>query len=317
MKFINLDMPMDNAKLDLRKMDLNLLLTLKTLLETRSTSIAADQLGRSQSAISHALNRLRHMFDDKLFVREGWDLKPTPRALALEQRLISVIGNIETLLEEPDGFEPIKSKRDFRLAAPNFCIPFFTSIMDEIATYAPKISISFEPVGAASTDQLLSGALDAILAPSTPKNRSGIVETKIATFQWAVFNSHTRQYDKWTFEDWLSARHIQVSVSSQGAGTPVAYGRSPVDDALTSQNLTRHVAVRVPDFQSAFAFAAHSELIFTAPYIDKMQTPFGLKKSTCPINLPTIPISLFTRDQTINEAGNIWLKKLIGRVFDI
>lgn len=306
-----------SEKLDLRKMDLNLLFTLKILMETRSTSITADRLSRTQSAISHALNRLRDMFDDRLFVREGWELKPTPRAFALERRLLSVIGNIETLLDEPDGFDALHSTRDFKIATPNFCIPFFASIMNEIAVSAPKISISFEPVKPDSSELLLRSEIDAILAPSKMKNKSGVQEIKVATFEWGVFASNTYKQTNWTLETWLNAKHIQVSILTRNPNEPANGGRSPIDDALASQDLTRHIALRVPDFQSAFAFAAQSELIFTAPHLDEMKVPFGLSKSTCPIDLPSIPISLFTRADTSHDSGNIWLRDLVVSIFDV
>lgn len=303
-------------KLDLRKMDLNLLLTLKILMETRSTSIAADRLGRTQSAVSHALNRLRGMFDDQLFVRDGWELKPTPRTVALERRLASVLGHIETLLDEPDGFDPSRSTRDFKIAAPNFCIPFFASIMSEMASSAPQVSISFEPVSAASTDLLLHNDLDAIFAPSAAKTKSNLTASKVATFQWAVFSaSHGNRPKDWALDRWLAAKHIQVSVISRNSQNHSDSGRSPVDDALVRQDLTRHVALRVPDFQSAFAFAAQSDLIFTAPYSDGMAVPFGLVRSVCPIELPAIPISIYHRADMSNDSGNLWLLALVNKVF--
>ena len=67
----------------LTAVDLNLLVVLRELLRARNTTIAARRLGRTQSAVSHALQRLRVLLDDKLFVRVGGGLRPTAAAEAL------------------------------------------------------------------------------------------------------------------------------------------------------------------------------------------------------------------------------------------
>ena len=67
-------------------LDLNLLRILDALLEERSATRAGERLGLSQSAVSHALNRLRHALNDELFVRSSDGLEPTPRALQIGPR---------------------------------------------------------------------------------------------------------------------------------------------------------------------------------------------------------------------------------------
>ena len=68
---------------DLRRIDLNLLLTLHALLTEQHVTRAAVRLHKSQPAVSHALAQLRDIFDDPLLVRRGGALAITTRARAL------------------------------------------------------------------------------------------------------------------------------------------------------------------------------------------------------------------------------------------
>ena len=74
-------------KIDLRRVDLNLLVVFETLMAERHVGRAAQRLNVSQSAVSHALSRLRELFDDPLFARHPKGIEPTKHCLALGPRL--------------------------------------------------------------------------------------------------------------------------------------------------------------------------------------------------------------------------------------
>ena len=74
-------------KIDLRRIDLNLLLLFDVLMQVGSVSKAADQLGRTQSAVSHALGRLREQLGDPLLVKVGGRMQPSPYAMELVQEV--------------------------------------------------------------------------------------------------------------------------------------------------------------------------------------------------------------------------------------
>ena len=82
----------------LSNLNLNHLVVLLAVMREGSVTEAARILGRSQSAISHALSRLREDLDDPLLVRSGLQLVATPRAEEIT----------EQLEDNPDGRDPIK-----------------------------------------------------------------------------------------------------------------------------------------------------------------------------------------------------------------
>ena len=97
----------------IESMDLNLLWVLHVLLDEGSVTGAAQRLGRTPSAVSHALSRLREALDDPLLVRSGNRLVPSPRALALQDPLARVLADLQRAITSGSSFEPATSTRRF------------------------------------------------------------------------------------------------------------------------------------------------------------------------------------------------------------
>src|SRR5260370_34050602 len=106
----------DIDKNDIRKLDGSLLLVFRELSRTRRTTEAARRLGVTQSTVSHALARLRDLFDDPLFVRRPHGLEPTQRALELAPRIDSLIDMAGGGRARGGGVQPAPRDRRFRSA---------------------------------------------------------------------------------------------------------------------------------------------------------------------------------------------------------
>src|SRR3954452_1974939 len=104
----------DNAHI--RRLDMALLLLFRELVQSRRTTIAAERLGLSQSAVSHALGRLREIFGDTLFLRRSDGLQPTQRALELLPKVERLIALAYEMVRAFETFEPGESDRLFRLS---------------------------------------------------------------------------------------------------------------------------------------------------------------------------------------------------------
>src|SRR5215813_8413311 len=106
-------------EIDLRRFDLNLLVVFDVLMTERSVTRAAERLGRTQSAVSHSLSRLREQFGDPLLIKGGARMQPTALALALIEQARPMLGGIQRVLSPQHIFDPTTSTRVFRLAAPD------------------------------------------------------------------------------------------------------------------------------------------------------------------------------------------------------
>ncbi|HEV2363907.1 MAG TPA: LysR substrate-binding domain-containing protein [Caulobacteraceae bacterium] len=104
----------DQSKI--RRLDGGVLLVFRELLVRRQASAVARQLGLSPSSISHALARLRDVFDDPLFVRRSHGLEPTRRALELGPRIEALVEAIGQTVGEEAVFDPAVTRRRFRIA---------------------------------------------------------------------------------------------------------------------------------------------------------------------------------------------------------
>jgi DNA-binding transcriptional LysR family regulator len=106
-------------QIDLRQFDLNLLVVFDVLMTEWSVTRAAERLGRTQSAVSHSLSRLREQFGDPLLTKGGARMQPTALALNLIEQARPMLGGIQRVLSPQQMFDPKSSSRVFRLAAPD------------------------------------------------------------------------------------------------------------------------------------------------------------------------------------------------------
>ncbi len=126
----------------LRELDANLIVILDALLLEASVTKAAERLGRSPSAVSHALARLREVFDDPLFVRAGQRLVPTSRATQLAPTVHVIVSGLEGLLNNERNFEPEGQQRRFVLACrPELELTLLASVRAMLASVAPGITL--------------------------------------------------------------------------------------------------------------------------------------------------------------------------------
>src|ERR1700733_9156879 len=120
--------------------DLNLLIVFDAVMQERSVTRAGNRIGLSQPAMSHALNRLRYMLKDELFIRTPEGMAPTPRAEMLALPLRNALSEMQLALE-PVTFDPASSDRRFVLAVNNYAAVVLTPpLVVAVSAAAPSIS---------------------------------------------------------------------------------------------------------------------------------------------------------------------------------
>lgn len=140
--------------------DLNLLRVFDVLYAERSVTRAAARLALTQSAVSHALKRLRETIGDRLFVRVGYGLEPTARADAIAAQIQAGLATLESALSPPD-FDPLNSEREFRIMAGGyFCQTIVPRLLAELRRQAPRVSLRIVAPMADIVAQFDSGIID-------------------------------------------------------------------------------------------------------------------------------------------------------------
>jgi LysR family transcriptional activator of mexEF-oprN operon len=295
---------MNNRELlpKLVKIDLNLLTTLYALLEEGSTQKAADRLGRTQSAASHALGRLRDLFDDPLFIRHGPKLSPTPFALSLYQPLLRILHDASSLIETGIKFDPKTTERQSVLSAPDNCVSYLSRIADRLLADAPGLRIRFENARDGKT-RLMNGETDLLLSLYGTNFPGALDASHVENCEWTVLARKGHPIPNIpTAHDWARFGHVQV-------GTGPA-GRNPIADAAKLVGVDRTVRIKVATFLEAMHMAAGSDLLFTTlgKIVADQSTLLGLRSVVLPFDVPSVPLSLVVR-QPLHDPLSAWLKR--------
>lgn len=127
--------------------DLNLLRLFDAVYRERSVSRAAESLGLTQPAASHGLGRLRLLLKDALFTRAPGGVAPTPRAERLAVAVQSALGTLEDALNESDRFDPLSSRKTFRIHMSDIGEGrFLPALMARLGELAPGVRLETLPL---------------------------------------------------------------------------------------------------------------------------------------------------------------------------
>lgn len=227
--------------MNLRSVDLNLLVALDALLSERHVTRAAERIGLSQPAMSNALSRLRHSFKDELLVRTASGMQPTPHALSLIVPLQQLLKQVERVLESDAGFEPARSTRTFTIRLSDVLgFILLPSLMNAVARQGANIGFDIVHLAPAVTvDALERDDID--VAVSMGLDHSNAIRSEILLRDRMVCvmrKSHPLARKALTLENFLAERHIKVSMSP----TDLRF----VDDVLRQRRLKRNFALNVP-----------------------------------------------------------------------
>ena len=284
----------------LARIDLNLLPVLLVLIETQSTQATADRIGRTQSAVSHALNRLREMLNDPLFVRHGPKLIPTPLVLDLHAPLTQLLNDSVLLVERGHQFSPEQSDRTFVVGCIDLAMPLAQRICDSLQQAAPnmRFRITGHRKGNA---RLRQGEVDLLISLYRNSAEPGLVLRQVGAVDWAFYACEKTAPVNTppSVEDWTRHPHVQVYTGQEG--------RSPVEDAAQVAGVTRRVGLQVEGFLEALFIASRGLHLFTTfpRLVGPVAGELGLKAYTMPFDVPPAPVALISR-QTKFDPLSRW-----------
>ncbi|OMQ23835.1 LysR family transcriptional regulator [Serratia oryzae] len=299
-------------KIDLRKVDLNLLLLFETLMREGSVSKAAEQLGRTQSAISHALARLREQLGDPLLVKVGGRMQPSPYALELVQEIRPILRSIERVLSPREAFDAATSTRRFRLVVPDLAMSLFSHLMQRIQREAPNIMIEWDIPKLSTPVDVAEEIVDLALLPEAIQRPEGVASRLVGDFQWACFmRSGHPALQRWGKKSWAEWPHIVV-----GIGDRV---RNPVISAAEKVKLQRRTGLIVPTFGAVAPLLAQTDMLTTLPVIvlaDVMRR-FELQVKPVPFAIPDMPHVLAWSARLNNDPASRWLRECFAEIYQV
>jgi DNA-binding transcriptional LysR family regulator len=300
--------------MNLHSLDLNLLLVLDAVMKDRHVSKAALRIGRSQSALSHSLKKLRIIFNDELFVRKAGQMAPTPRALELAGPVSTILADIQGTLDRYYEFDPAQSLRHFKIGiSDSTAFMFLPSLARSVRQQSPNITISAINVSDYHGYQLLrSGDLDCVVLGNAPAITDDLHSETVLTepFLSAMWSQNPISKAPLTLAAFLSCSHLNVAVDGKSPGQ--------VDIALQKMNLKRYVAMTIPLYRLAPLMLRDTDLILTIGVGNMLALAESheIKLRKPPIELPDVEFSVITDKRVHTDPGIIWLRSLLQKRAD-
>jgi DNA-binding transcriptional LysR family regulator len=297
--------------MDLKDIDLNLLVVFNQLLIERSVSKVADKLGLSQPAASNALARLRKLTGDTLFLRTTRGMEPTPFAQQLAEPIAYALGLIHGAVNQRATFDPATAKRAFTVGMTDIGeIYFLPKLMEELAREAPGATMStVRNTTVNLRDEMEAGHIDLAIG-LLPQLKAGFFQRRLfrQTYVCMFRKGHGLDKRRLSLAEFSSAQHVVVV--SEGTG----HGK--VDELLERGGVTRNVVLTVPHFVAVGHILQHSDMVATVPerLAQALVGPFGLAYVKHPASLPEIAINMFWHAKYHKDPANEWLRGTVFRL---
>lgn len=287
-------------------LDLNLLTALDALLAEGSVTKAGARLKLSPSAMSRTLARLRATTGDPLLVRAGRGLVPTPRAMALRDRVHELNREVRATLSPQDDSPDIASlARTFTIrASEGFIALFCARLIAAVVKTAPHVRLRFAPKPEKDARPLRDGEVDlefGVLGAFAPEIRAQLVFRDrfvgVARAGHALFNGPLSP------QRYADCRHVVASRRGVFTG--------PVDDALAELGLERTVVAVVPGFPDTLTVAGRSDLVALVPAScldDQATRAEKLVVFDLPVRTPDIAVSAMWHPRMDADPAHRWMR---------
>ncbi|AAY92297.1 LysR family transcriptional regulator [Pseudomonas protegens] len=295
----------------LSRLDLNLFRVFEVVYQERNLTRAASVLHLSQSAISHALARLRAQLDDPLFVREGYGVAPTPLAKQLAPGIQDALSGLRRSLNPAQAFDPLRDRRRFTLNMPEQLEPVILPlILAHLNRVAPHLEVRSTSVHWADLKlEMIAGRIDLAIELSRLTDpqlqQQLLLQDSFCVMAGPGFSGEL------TVERYLAAEH--VAVTSRRRGICVE------DLALGHLGVVRRIRQHCQHFLTAAQLVAQGDglLTLTRNNAQLINAGLGNRILDMPLTLPEVCLNLYWSKQVQNESANRWLRgqllELAGR----
>jgi DNA-binding transcriptional LysR family regulator len=295
----------------LREIDLNLLVVFEAIHREQNLTRAAEKLGLTQPALSHALSRLRELLQDPLFARSGRLLVPTPFARTLIVPVREALVSLENSLFPNQGFDPSQSTRRFvvglRDALETVWLPH---LVEELHGSTQQLQLVSTRVTRSELEtELISGAIDLAIELPVPVS-SAVRHQQVADSEKLVVVARKAHpvIKGFCLERYLEQTHVVVSSRRRGPALE--------DVVLRQTGQRRRVSLRCQNYHAACQVVRSTDLLLTMPErlarvlnkgLDNVLLPF-------PAEAPALAIHMYWHAALDNDPANTWLREQVLRL---
>lgn len=291
---------------NLRQLDLNLLVTLDVLLAEQNVTRAAQRLNYSQPSISVHLAKLRDLFDDPLLLPGPRGMRPTARALSLREPLRQALAALEQAVAPVEAFDPLQAQGTWRIAASDYSES--TVLLPALAGLrqaAPGTRLALLQKLPTRLNRLAEeGELD--LAFHTREDAPEGLRSRVLFSERYVLagrHDHPRLRRRPSLKQFCALE--QVIVSPDGGGFT-----GPTDTALAALGLNRQVVLSVPHFLFVLKVIASTDLVAVVPERLVRDDP-ALRSVEPPLTVPGFDMAMLWPERCHRDPAHRWLRDFI------
>ncbi len=289
-------------RIDYTALDAKTLRTFLTVLEESSVSRAAERLGVTQSAVSHAIDKLREILNDPLFVRMGRGIEPTARAHELRKPIESILDNMRSLTEKRH-FDPLAETMAFTVAANDFPIQLiFPPLLKALDSEGVDIQVRFISSGIPTASLLRASRYQLLITPTPPKDpqlmKASLLQSKMAIF----YDAQVRKPPT-TWKRYLDCKRVEVGFSDTESAIM----------ALKEVDLSRlkPPVISVPNFGVLADMISGTERITTQLDIMKRGLLGQLEVAPLPISTKPVDLFLIWHRREDDDPAHRWFRERI------
>lgn len=291
----------------LLSLDLNLLRVFDEIYAHRNLTQPAERLGVTQSALSHNLRRLREIFHDELFVRQGMSMEPTARANALHAPVRRIMETVSSEVLAMSHFEPGSAQREFSLAMVDMAeVVFLPPLMQHLKKHAPGCKICTRRMpNEGIADALEAGSIELAIGNITAVKDS-IYRQTLFQHDYVVLASkrHPRIRSTLSWKAYQAEEHVVVTSGSDD------HLRSSI---LDPKGISRQAFVTVGGFLSVPWLIKDTDLLATVPtrLSEDIAQVTNLKQFPLPERTPSYGLYSLWHARQHNDPGHRWLRESI------
>jgi len=294
--------------MNLRSVDLNLLVIFDALMAERSITRAARKVGVTPSAMSHALQRLRNTFNDALLERSAHGMVPTQRAIEFWTSVRAALQHVQHAIDQQLEFDARTSDRSFTVRISDYLVQCAVPrLCARVRAEAPNTTL----------------VVDYLHGTEPGSDNPGDIQIRVCADDWgpgyrqqrvllnrfvvAMRRDHPAADKEMTLDLYLSLPHLTAS----------SVCARMIDDRLARGGLSRRIALTVPSLAAVIPILEHSDLCALLPeqWLRLYCEPGRLATAAPPIADAEFTLDMIWRKQDERDAGHRWLRQLIVEEF--
>ncbi|WP_439577706.1 LysR family transcriptional regulator [Elioraea sp.] len=293
-------------ELNLNRIDLNLLTVFATLMEERSVTRAGQRLNLSQPATSGALNRLREVFRDPLFIRTGRAFEPTARALEIMERVGPALAAVQAALAPSIPFDPATDTRHFRIGcSDDAAIPLLPVLTCVLRREAPGCTLTVRHADYRSAPDLLaSGDVSMVVGYVEDDLPANAKRRRLVEGHFVVLRADAGT-EAIGLDEYCARPHALVTYRGDLSGV--------VDEELARMGRSRQVVLGLTDFALLPLVLAGTDMLATVPDLvaETLAAHGGLRIDPTPFPAPANAVLMAWRGATDGDPAERWLRHRI------